>query len=63
MALVHSRVARVFYSIPSKTGALGTIYKIHTHPSLNHHYRVFKNVLKDDGANFVLDPTLVDQEL
>jgi tRNA-specific adenosine deaminase 3 len=62
MALVHSRVARVFYSIPSKTGALGTTYKIHTHPSLNHHYRVFKNVLKDT-TNFALDPALEEQEL
>ena len=62
MALVHSRVARVFYSIPSKTGALGTNYKIHAHPSLNHHYRVFKDVLKDT-IEFKLDSTLQDQEL
>lgn len=62
MALVHSRVSRVFYCIPSKTGALGTNYKIHTHPSLNHHYRVFKNVLKDT-IEFNLNPTLIDQEL
>ncbi|CAO3701581.1 unnamed protein product [Rhizopus microsporus] len=47
MALVHSRVARVFYSIPSKTGCLGTNYKIHSHPSLNHRFRVFKDVLKN----------------
>ncbi|GAA5800633.1 hypothetical protein HPULCUR_006069 [Helicostylum pulchrum] len=60
MALVHSRVARVFYNIPSKTGALGTNYKIHAHPSLNHHYRVFKNIL---DVSDVLDSTLVDQEL
>jgi tRNA-specific adenosine deaminase 3 len=60
MALVHSRVSRVFYSIPSKTGSLGTNYKIHTHPSLNHHYRVFKNVL--NTIEFNLGP-LHDQEL
>ncbi|KAI7861613.1 cytidine deaminase-like protein [Spinellus fusiger] len=42
MALVHSRIARVFYTFPTQTGCLGTVYKIHSHPSLNHHYRVFK---------------------
>ncbi|CAO3689417.1 unnamed protein product [Rhizopus stolonifer] len=44
MALVHSRVARVFYCTPSKTGCLGTNYKIHSHPSLNHRFRVFKRL-------------------
>jgi tRNA-specific adenosine deaminase 3 len=62
MALVHSRVSRVFYSIASKTGSLGTNYKIHSHPSLNHHYRVFKNVLKDT-IEFNLISSLEDQEL
>lgn len=62
MALVHSRVARVFYSIPSKTGSLGTNYKIHAHPSLNHHYRVFRNVLKNT-TEFNLISSLCDQEL
>ncbi|KAG1086178.1 hypothetical protein G6F42_021094 [Rhizopus arrhizus] len=63
MALVHSRVSRVFYSIPSKTGSLGTNYKIHAHASLNHHYRVFRHVLKDTAATFTLDSSLQDQEL
>lgn len=62
MALVHSRVSRVFYSIPSHTGALGTNYKIHAHPSLNHHYRVFKNVLLDT-VETKLCPSLEGQEL
>ncbi|ORZ15626.1 cytidine deaminase-like protein [Absidia repens] len=48
MALVHSRISRVFYSIPTETGCLGTIYKIHSHSSLNHHYKAFKNVLLND---------------
>jgi tRNA-specific adenosine deaminase 3 len=61
MALVHSRVARVFYSQVSKTGCLGTNYKIHSHSSLNHHFRVFKDVLKD-GASPLPD-NLMDQEL
>ncbi|KAG2225301.1 hypothetical protein INT45_005545 [Circinella minor] len=42
MALVHSRIGRVFYNIPTRTGCLGTLYKIHSHSSLNHHYRVFR---------------------
>lgn len=61
MALVHSRVARVFYSIPSKTGSLGTIYKIHSHPSLNHHYRVFRYTIND--IDFQLNNSLRDEEL
>ncbi|KAI9316090.1 cytidine deaminase-like protein [Dichotomocladium elegans] len=48
MALVHSRIGRVFYSRSSNTGCLGTLYKIHCYPSLNHHYRVFKDVLLKD---------------
>ncbi|KAI8987367.1 cytidine deaminase-like protein [Mycotypha africana] len=63
MALLHSRVARVFYSIPSKTGAFGTNYKIHSHHSLNHHFRVFKNVLYEDMQSYRLHPALIDQEL
>lgn len=50
MALVHSRVARVFYSVPSKTGCLGTNYKIHSHSSLNHRFKVFKDVLKSKNS-------------
>ncbi|KAI8887135.1 cytidine deaminase-like protein [Backusella circina FSU 941] len=61
MALVHSRVARVFYSQVSKTGCLGTNYKIHSHSSLNHHFRVFKDVLKT--KSFHLADNLIDQEL
>lgn len=41
MALIHSRVKRVFYRIPSENGALGSLCKIHTVKELNHHYEVF----------------------
>ncbi|KAL1918007.1 uncharacterized protein VTP21DRAFT_3273 [Calcarisporiella thermophila] len=41
MALVHSRIGRVFYAKKSPTGALGTLYRIHTHSNLNHHFNVF----------------------
>ncbi|XP_070181007.1 probable inactive tRNA-specific adenosine deaminase-like protein 3 isoform X2 [Littorina saxatilis] len=42
MALLHSRVSRVFYSQPRRDGALGSRYKLHTLPSLNHHFDVFR---------------------
>ncbi|XP_049290537.1 probable inactive tRNA-specific adenosine deaminase-like protein 3 [Anopheles funestus] len=44
MALVHSRVRRVFYHHPTARGALGTLMKLHTVKDLNHHYEVFRIV-------------------
>ena len=41
MALLHSRVSRVFYTQPQADGALGSSYKLHTIPSVNHHFEVF----------------------
>jgi tRNA-specific adenosine deaminase 3 len=59
MALLHSRIGRVFYHKPSRTGALGTVYKIHSHKSLNHHFKVFGNVLRLDLAQVkATDPYL-----
>jgi tRNA-specific adenosine deaminase 3 len=48
MALVHSRVRRVFYGCPSPQGALGTQVKLHTLKGLNHHYEVFAGILEKD---------------
>ncbi|KAG7259193.1 hypothetical protein CRUP_025020 [Coryphaenoides rupestris] len=45
MALVHSRIGRVFYGTASSDGALGTKYKIHTQRDLNDRFEVFKGVL------------------
>ncbi|KAH8550209.1 cytidine deaminase-like protein [Umbelopsis sp. PMI_123] len=50
MALLHSRIGRVFYHKPSRTGALGTVYKIHSHKSLNHHFKVFQDVLRCESS-------------
>lgn len=48
MALVHSRIRRVFYGCSdSVTGALGSRYKIHTQAGLNHHFEVFRGVLEE----------------
>jgi len=43
MALLHSRVRRVFYIKPSKDGAF-TKAKLHTRQELNHKFEVFKVV-------------------
>lgn len=51
MALVHSRIRRVFYGCSSVSGALGTLTKIHTLRGLNHHYEVFEGLLKKDCEN------------
>ncbi|KAF9435414.1 adenosine deaminase, tRNA-specific 3 [Entomortierella beljakovae] len=45
MALVHSRIGRVFYTIPMKaSGGLGSALKIHSHPNLNHHFFTYQGV-------------------
>ncbi|KAL2764140.1 putative inactive tRNA-specific adenosine deaminase-like protein 3 isoform 2 [Daubentonia madagascariensis] len=54
MALVHSRILRVFYGAPSPDGALGTRFRIHTQPDLNHRFQVFRGVLEDQCCQ--LDP-------
>ncbi|XP_072541103.1 probable inactive tRNA-specific adenosine deaminase-like protein 3 [Salminus brasiliensis] len=45
MALVHSRINRVFYGAASADGALGSKYKIHCQKDLNHHFEVYKGVV------------------
>ncbi|XP_067003392.2 probable inactive tRNA-specific adenosine deaminase-like protein 3 [Anabrus simplex] len=47
MALVHSRVRRVFYGCSAPHGGLGTKVKMHVLPGLNHHYEVFRGLLED----------------
>ncbi|XP_077584492.1 putative inactive tRNA-specific adenosine deaminase-like protein 3 [Stigmatopora nigra] len=47
MALVHSRIGRVFYGTPFADGALGTEYKIHTQKDLNHHFEVYQGVMRE----------------
>ncbi|XP_008293288.1 putative inactive tRNA-specific adenosine deaminase-like protein 3 [Stegastes partitus] len=45
MALVHSRIGRVFYGTGSADGAFGTKFKIHAQKDLNHRFEVYKGVL------------------
>ncbi|XP_071490594.1 probable inactive tRNA-specific adenosine deaminase-like protein 3 [Diadema antillarum] len=49
MALVHSRIRRVFYVHSHPEGALGSRYKLHTEAELNHRYHVFRVVLGKGG--------------
>ncbi|XP_053402228.1 probable inactive tRNA-specific adenosine deaminase-like protein 3 [Mercenaria mercenaria] len=48
MALVHSRIQRVYYGSCQQEGALGSVYKVHAQEGLNHRYEVFKGVMKTD---------------
>ncbi|KAL6261515.1 hypothetical protein P5V15_006603 [Pogonomyrmex californicus] len=47
MALLHSRVSRIFYGIANETvGVLGSKAILHTLPGLNHRYRVWNGILE-----------------
>lgn len=47
MALLHSRVARIFYgAVNQKLGVLGTRAALHTVPGLNHRYQVWSGILE-----------------
>lgn len=47
MALLHSRVARVFYGTANqRVGVLGSKAILHTVPGLNHRYRVWSGILE-----------------
>lgn len=50
MALVHSRVRRVFYGCPTPCGALGSCRKLHIQPGLNHHFQVWSGLLEERCA-------------
>jgi tRNA-specific adenosine deaminase 3 len=49
MALVHSRIRRVFFLHPATPSSTYRDQQVHTHPLLNHHYQVFQ-VVTDDGT-------------
>ena len=43
MALLHSRVRRVFWDVPDPArGSLGSVIRLHALPNVNHRYRVFR---------------------
>jgi tRNA-specific adenosine deaminase 3 len=48
MALLHARISRVFYGTESPTsGGLGSVFRIHCHAPLNHHFHVYKGLEVD----------------
>lgn len=48
MALVHSRVRRVFYGCCTEQGALGSKCKLHRQRQLNHRYLAFKKLMEEE---------------
>ncbi|KAM4031345.1 putative inactive tRNA-specific adenosine deaminase-like protein 3 isoform 1-T4 [Anomaloglossus baeobatrachus] len=48
MALLHSRVSCVYYGCSSPGGALGTFYRLHCSPGLNHRFLVYRGVLENE---------------
>lgn len=56
MALVHARIQRVFYGVPSPDGALGTRFRVHARPDLNHRFQVFCGILEDQCRQLDPDP-------
>ncbi|KZC07124.1 tRNA-specific adenosine deaminase-like protein 3 [Dufourea novaeangliae] len=49
MALVHSRVSRIFYGVSNEyTGILGSRAVLHAVPGLNHRYQVWSDVLEEE---------------
>ena len=62
MALVHSRLKRVFFAAPNaETGALSGdkagVRRLHSVRSLNHHYQVFSYDVDEDGLRAIADST------
>ncbi|GIY07166.1 hypothetical protein CDAR_393372 [Caerostris darwini] len=58
MALVHSRIRRVFYVHKSSRGALESHCKLHLQESLNHHYEVFRVELQQSTTNGMISKIL-----
>uniref|UniRef100_H2XV35 CMP/dCMP-type deaminase domain-containing protein n=1 Tax=Ciona intestinalis TaxID=7719 RepID=H2XV35_CIOIN len=47
MALLHSRIKRVFYGVECQRGGFGSAYKLNAMKELNHRFVVFKGVLEN----------------
>ena len=57
MALVHSRVQRLFFSFPNPVhGGAGSVFSLHTLGALNHHFVVYGGLLGGQFSEFA-DPS------
>lgn len=64
MALVHSRIGRVFYGTTAADGALGTKFKVHSQKDLNHRFEVYRGVLSKQCEDLkALDNRIKDGSL
>ena len=54
MALLHSRIQRVFYGSSTRGGTLGSKYKLHVEKALNHHFEVYRGLLRDECDKLLL---------
>ena len=53
-AMIHSRISRlVFGAKDAKTGAVGSVMNLLTHPSVNHQIEVTEDVLQAECANML----------
>ena len=56
MSLLHSRINRVHYDIPTNSGALGTLYRLHCNPKLNHNFTVTRTIKPaGDGVSWICE--------
>ncbi|OCT71377.1 probable inactive tRNA-specific adenosine deaminase-like protein 3 isoform X2 [Xenopus laevis] len=53
MALLHSRIFCVYYGSSTPGGALGTCYRLHCCPGLNHRFQVYRGVMEDECRKLI----------
>ncbi|XP_050429498.1 probable inactive tRNA-specific adenosine deaminase-like protein 3 [Adelges cooleyi] len=59
MALVHSRVKRVFYGCTSVDGGLESLTRVHLLKGINHRFNVFAGVLEEESKTVSSSAVLV----
>ncbi|XP_004915852.1 multiple inositol polyphosphate phosphatase 1 isoform X2 [Xenopus tropicalis] len=53
MALLHSRIFSVYYGCATPGGALGTCYRLHCGPGLNHRFQVYRGIMEDECQKLI----------
>lgn len=54
MALLHSRIQRIFFGVKTKKGALASRLKLHCLDGINHRFEVFGGVLENECAEIAM---------